>query len=155
VRRPTGSKPAGSFNANAFPAEIWLFDQTPVLNGAEWRLKIGSRQFTLDELTSLHPRRQVQAVLDCTSGWWSEQLWSGVLLQDVMASAPLQNQNVAIVSVTGHRIVLGQDAMETALLATHVGDEILDPGHGYPVRLVVPGLRGYHWVKWVAAIEPA
>lgn len=153
LRRPTGSIPAGSFNANAFPAEIWLFDETPVLNGPEWRLTVDSRQFTLDDLTRLHPRKHMQAVLDCTSGWWSEQVWSGILLQDVLASADLQTEAVAIVSVTGHRIVLGQDAIHTALLATHVGDQILDPGHGYPLRLVVPNQRGYHWVKWVTAIE--
>lgn len=153
VRLPTGSKPAGSFNANGFPAEIWLFDQVPPLSSAEWRLRVGSRQFTLDELTRLHASREVQAVLDCTSGWWSEQVWSGVSLADVLRSADVSVSNVAIVSVTGHRIVL--DDPTEALLATHVGGEVISSSHGYPMRLVVPGLRGYHWVKWVASIHSA
>lgn len=153
VRLPTGSKPAGSFNGNAFTAEIWLFDQVPPVDGADWRLQVGPRQFTLDELTRLHPPRQVQAVLDCTSGWWSEQVWSGVALSDVLRSGGIEPNTVAIVSVTGHRIVL--DNLDGAILATHVGGEVISPGHGYPLRLVVPGLRGYHWVKWVASIEPA
>ena len=153
VRLPTGSKPAGSFNGNAFTAEIWLFDQVPLLDGREWRLHVGPRQFTLDELIRLHPAGQAQAVLDCTSGWWSEQVWSGVSLVDVLASAGLTANRVAITSVTGHRIVL--DDFQGALLATHVGGEVISPGHGYPLRLVVPGLRGYHWVKWVASIEAA
>ena len=39
------------------------------------------------------------------------------------------------------------------LLATHVGDEPLSPGHGAPVRLVAPGRRGFQWVKWIDRIE--
>ena len=30
----------------------------------------------------------------------------------------------------------------------------LETGHGFPVRLVVPGRRGFAWVKWVASVEP-
>ena len=26
-------------------------------------------------------------------------------------------------------------------------------GHGFPVRLVVPGRRGFTWVRWVVAVE--
>ena len=72
-----------------------------------------------------------------------------------MCSAPGAGapRSHAVVSVTGHRIVLPMADLETAVLATHVGDEPLSPGHGFPVRLVVPGRRGYHWVKWVQRIE--
>ena len=70
------------------------------------------------------------------------------------AGAAADASEVAVESVTGHRIVLPLADLETAILATHVGGEALSPGHGYPVRLVVPGRRGYQWVKWVnAAID--
>src|SRR5207248_7619018 len=65
VRLPTGSKPVGSFNANAFPAEIWLFDAVPYLTTKDWRLQVGAHVFTYEELVTLHPPAQVQAVLDC------------------------------------------------------------------------------------------
>jgi DMSO/TMAO reductase YedYZ molybdopterin-dependent catalytic subunit len=156
VRLRTGSKPTASFSANAFPAEIWLFDTVPTINADDWRLRLDrhtSATLSLAELVVQHPRREVQCVLDCTSGWWSEQVWSGVGLMDVLGTRTSGASQVAIESVTGHRIVLPLADLETAVLATHVGDEPLSPGHGFPVRLVVPGRRGYHWVKWVQRIE--
>jgi DMSO/TMAO reductase YedYZ molybdopterin-dependent catalytic subunit len=108
-----------------------------------------SRDVTLDELLAL-PQREVRTVLDCTSGWWTEQVWSGVPVLDVL---PRASGSFAFVSVTGHRIVLSANDLGTAILATHVAGEPLSPGHGYPLRLVVPGLRGYHWVKWLASVE--
>jgi DMSO/TMAO reductase YedYZ molybdopterin-dependent catalytic subunit len=147
VRLPTGSKPVGE----AFPAEIWLFDSVPVVDASAYRLGVLSREYTLAELLSL-PRKEVQAVLDCTSGWWTEQVWSGIAVLDLLPQAA---NNFAFVSVTGHRIVLSTEDLQEAILATHVGGEVLSPGHGYPARLVVPGLRGYHWVKWLARVDAA
>jgi DMSO/TMAO reductase YedYZ molybdopterin-dependent catalytic subunit len=154
VRLPTGSKPTASFSANAFPAEIWLFDQVPLLDPTTYRLNVVGREISLNALADAFARADVQAVLDCTSGWWSEQVWSGVSVTDVLQEA-VPMSAVAFVSVTGHRIVLPRADLDHAVLATHVGGEPLSAGHGAPVRLVVPGRRGYHWVKWLARIEPA
>jgi hypothetical protein len=156
VRLVSGSKPTLSFSGNAFPAEIWLFDGVPLLDAASWRLGVLDANLSLEDLVARFARRDIQAVLDCTSGWWSEQVWSGVGLLDVLRAAqfPPDATGVAVISTTGHRIVLPLEDVETAVLATQVGGEPISPGHGYPVRLVVPGRRGYHWVKWVARIEP-
>ena len=157
VRLTTGSKPAASLSANAYPAEIWLFDTVPTLDATAYRLRVQAQLFSLDDLLARHPRRHVQAVLDCTSGWWSEQVWSGIGLPDVLRSAgvAMQQRDVAVVSTTGHRIVLSPADLDAAVLATHVGGEPLSAAHGYPLRLVVPGRRGYYWVKWVASIALA
>jgi DMSO/TMAO reductase YedYZ molybdopterin-dependent catalytic subunit len=157
VRLPTGSKPTASFSANAFPAEIWLFDSVPVLDARTYELSVFGRALSLEQLTEPHSTREVQAVLDCTSGWWSEQVWSGVAVLDVLRSVgpSADVDSVAFVSTTGHRIVLPVGDLADAILATRVGGEPLSPGHGSPLRLVVPGRRGYHWVKWLARIDVA
>jgi DMSO/TMAO reductase YedYZ molybdopterin-dependent catalytic subunit len=152
TRRETGSKFAASFSGNAYPAEIWLFDKVPLIDANDWRLALGglvSRTLSLDDLREM-PTREVQAVLDCTGGWWTEQVWRGVPLTTLL---PENARQVAIESTTGHRIVFSASDLGTAILATHVGDEPLSPAHGFPVRLAVPGRRGYQWVKWVARIE--
>lgn len=161
MRLASGSKQTTSFSANDFPAEIWLFDSVPMLDARAWRLVLRGpgvqvTQLGLDTLAQL-PRRDVQAVLDCTSGWWSEQVWSGVGVMDVLQHAGLRPEatTATFTSVTGHRIVLPLAELSSAILATHVGGETLSPGHGYPLRLVVPGRRGYQWVKWLADLNVA
>jgi DMSO/TMAO reductase YedYZ molybdopterin-dependent catalytic subunit len=155
VRLISGSKPTTSFSANDFPAEIWLLDSVPSIDATQWRLGVHAREFSLTELLASFPKREVQAVLDCTSGWWSEQIWSGVGLFDVLHAAGVSAAatTATITSITGHQIVLPLAELERAVLATHVGGDVLSPGHGYPVRLVVPGHRGYRWVKWVERID--
>jgi DMSO/TMAO reductase YedYZ molybdopterin-dependent catalytic subunit len=161
-RLVTGSKHAGSFSGNAYPITIWLFDPVPQLDAASWRLELGGRLaaprvVSYADLRAGFAERQLQAVLDCTSGWWSEQVWTGVGLLDVLAAAGLSEtaREVTVESVTGHHYTFPLADLTEALLVTHVGGEPLTPGHGFPVRLAVPGRRGYQWVKWVARVDVA
>ena len=149
TRRATGSKFAAALSGNAYPAEIWLFDSVPSIDPTTWRLHIGAQQFSLADLTAL-PQREVQAVLDCTGGWWTEQLWRGAPLAALLPAGTTQ---VTVVSTTGHTIGFNAADLSDAVLATHVGGEPLSPAHGFPVRLAVPGRRGYQWVKWVQRID--
>ena len=160
-RRPSGSKHAGSFSGNDFPLTIWLFDTVPELDAASWQLGIRGNVaaptlLSYAELTAL-PTRELTAVLDCTGGWWSEQVWTGVSVGDVLAGCGVdpRARTAEVVSVTGHRWSFPLDELRGAILATHVGGEPLTPGHGYPVRLVAPNRRGFQWVKWVDRIEIA
>lgn len=159
ARRPSGSKHAGSFSGNAYPTTIWLLDSVPDLSAETWRLTLSGRvarpgAVTYRDLGGLQ-RRETHAVLDCTGGWWSEQIWSGVAVGDLLGAYGVDPaaRLASVVSVTGHGFTFALDELGGAILATHVGGEVLTPGHGYPVRLVLPGRRGFQWVKWVDRIE--
>jgi len=56
-------------------------------------------------------------------------------------------------SSTGYARRFPLEEAGNLLLATHVEHEALSEGHGFPVRLVAPGYRGYGWVKWVTGLE--
>ena len=161
ARRDSGSRHAGSFTGNAFPVTIWSLDSVPNIDIADWRLRVlvpdaPAAVLTYMDLSSL-PRREASVVLDCTGGWWSEQRWSGISLGDLLARCGMSQTatRVEVISVTGHRWAFDRSEAEQALLATHVGGEPLSPGHGYPLRLVAPSLRGFLWIKWVGEVVAA
>jgi DMSO/TMAO reductase YedYZ molybdopterin-dependent catalytic subunit len=158
AKRATGSRHAGSFSGNAFPVTIWSFDSVPSIDLDSWRLKVRgsasrSTELSYADIAAL-PHREASVVLDCTGGWWSEQVWSGVSLMEIFARTGMGEAatRVEVISVTGHRWTFDRSEAEQAILATHVGGETLSAGHGYPLRLVVPSLRGFLWIKWVGEV---
>jgi hypothetical protein len=162
ARRESGSRHAGSFTGNAFPVTIWSLDTVPSIAAEAWRLRVSGTaigrpvELSYTDLASL-PRREASLVLDCTGGWWSEQRWSGVSMVDVLARCGMSEgaTRVEVISVTGHRWTFDRSEAEQAMLATHVGGAPLSAGHGYPLRLVAPSLRGFLWIKWVGEIVAA
>jgi DMSO/TMAO reductase YedYZ molybdopterin-dependent catalytic subunit len=151
IRRSTGSFRLASSSVAAIPTTSWLFDQVPEIDLTSWRLTVttggASRDWSLEDLGRWDDRRI--AVLDCTGGWWTEQEWSGVRVSRLLPDGA--TGTVEVTSATGyHRRLPLTDHL---LLATRIGGTDLSAGHGAPARLVVPGRRGYHWVKWVARID--
>ena len=84
-------------------------------------------------------------------------LWRGVRLKDLLERATLRDGVVDIVfhAADGYTdsISLERAMNEGTLLAYHMNGAPLTPTHGYPLRLIVPGIFGMKNVKWITRIE--
>src|SRR5215470_4040038 len=102
-RRFTGSYEVASFRPEAMPATSWLLDAVPTIDPDRWRLSVkdgqGRREMTLAQLTA-HDTT-VRATLDCTSGWFSHQDWTGLPLATLLHREG-NAHSVYVHSVTGY-----------------------------------------------------
>jgi DMSO/TMAO reductase YedYZ molybdopterin-dependent catalytic subunit len=158
-RRFTGSREEASFAGNLHPFTNWLSDPIPRIDSNRWRLRIHgevARETVLSYEEILTRGGTVrQATLDCTGGWYTIQRWSGVPVAALLEQTGLKDDARSLLfrSATGYSRRFPLDEADSLLLATHVGDETLSAEHGFPLRLVAPGHRGYDWVKWISEVE--
>lgn len=152
-KRFTGSYELGSHDPDRMPVTQWLNDSVPSVDPARWRLSVrsraGERSWSYAELAGQDV--QVTATLDCTGGWYAQQEWSGVPLRALLEGA--EGRTVMVRSVTGYARRFPIRDVDNLLLAVGAAGSPLTEGHGFPVRLVAPGRRGFWWVKWVDLIE--
>lgn len=162
TRRFTGSYETGSYVAQ-FPSVSWIADRPPPVDLNAWQLRVegavaSPRAYTYDALMT---RQTVEAVaiLDCTGGWYTEQVWQGVAVGDLLAESGVLPSAASITfeSVSGFKRRFSLDEASRYLLGLgYTVDGQFHPlthGHGYPLRLVAPDRRGVEWVKWLGAIR--
>ncbi len=96
-------------------------------------------------------------LLICPGFFADNARWTGVLVSTLLAEAGLRLGATQAVfhaldgySETFDLLDLARDGV---FLAYMVNGETLPKEHGYPIRLVVKGEYGSHWVKWVERIE--
>ena len=140
----------------------------PQVSKDSWSLKIGGMvdqeiELTFDDLLA---REQVEryVTLSCVSNPVGGDLvgngvWQGVMLADVLREAGVQPGAEQLVSrsidgwTCGTPVAAVMDGRD-AMLAIGQNGQPLRAEHGYPVRMVVPGLYGYvSATKWVTEIE--
>jgi DMSO/TMAO reductase YedYZ molybdopterin-dependent catalytic subunit len=133
-----------------------------------WSLRVTGmvdREVTLDleDLLGME-RTEAFVTLSCVSNeiggdLVGNALWSGVLLRDVLDLAGVDPSATQIVgrSVDGWTAGFPTATLDDgrpALVAITMNGEPLPVRHGFPARLVVPGLYGYvSATKWLTEIE--
>jgi DMSO/TMAO reductase YedYZ molybdopterin-dependent catalytic subunit len=140
----------------------------PRLDPETWRLRIHGRvdrevELTYDELLAL-PLREVDVTIACVSNEVGGDLvgtarWLGVALADVLALAGVRADAEQLLGrsadgwTAGFPVALALDGRD-ALVAVGMQGEALPAVHGFPARLVVPGLYGYvSATKWLTELE--
>ncbi|MBI3362553.1 MAG: molybdopterin-dependent oxidoreductase, partial [Chloroflexi bacterium] len=158
-RTVTGSREQGSFAGNSFPVTNGYGEGRTPVDAAAWTFSlVGAveKPIYLSYAAFLaRPAREFAATLDCTTGWYSSQVWTGVPLAELLDEvglAPSANA-IRLIAATGYAAEYPLDEAQTLFLATHVGGEVLDRWHGFPLRVVAPTRRGWQWVKWLTAVE--
>ncbi|WP_404383472.1 sulfite dehydrogenase [Caenispirillum salinarum] len=84
--------------------------------------------------------------------------YTGVPLRTVLEEAGVKPNGKWIMAEGGdsagmNRSIPMEKALDDCMLAWAMNGEMLRPGNGYPLRLVVPGWEGNMWVKWIRRIE--
>lgn len=140
----------------------------PFVDPATWTLKVTGlvdREVTLsfDELLT-KPLRELDVTLACVSNEVGGDLvgnarWLGWPVRELLAQAGVRPGADMVLSrsVDGFTASTPLEALSDArgaLLAIGMNGEPLPPEHGFPVRLVVPGLYGYvSATKWVTELK--
>jgi DMSO/TMAO reductase YedYZ molybdopterin-dependent catalytic subunit len=139
-------------------------------------------ELTLDELRA-RPARTIPVTMECAGNgrarldprpvsqpWLLEAIgtaeWTGTPLNGILNDAGVEPGTVDIVFTGADRGIQGdveqdyqralplEEAMrDEVLLVYEMNGRALEPQHGFPVRLIVPGWYGMTSVKWLTRID--
>ncbi|HJV85293.1 MAG TPA: sulfite dehydrogenase [Noviherbaspirillum sp.] len=85
--------------------------------------------------------------------------FTGVPLSYLLDDCGFDKKNAKVILAEGGdgsgmtRTISIDRALDDVIVAWGMNGEMLRPENGYPLRLVVPGVQGVSWVKWLRRIE--
>ncbi|MEN3296837.1 MAG: sulfane dehydrogenase subunit SoxC [Burkholderiales bacterium] len=94
-----------------------------------------------------------------THGMLSCSEFTGVPLSVLLEDCGYDKKNAKFILAEGAdgsgmtRTIDITRALDDVIVAWGMNGEMLRPENGYPLRLVVPGVQGVSWVKWLRRIE--
>jgi DMSO/TMAO reductase YedYZ molybdopterin-dependent catalytic subunit len=138
----------------------------PEVNRDFWRLEIAGHvddphSYSFEDLQGFEQVDQ-ETTLMCISnqigaGLYSNANWRGVRMRDLIDASGLRDGAFEVL-ISGadaytDTFAIDKAMAEETLVVYQINGEPLPRKHGYPVRVIVPGLYGEKNVKWVTRIE--
>ncbi len=138
----------------------------PTVDGATWSLRVDGQvdsplTLTYQELQALPMKQQYESMM-CVSNevggpLMSNALWEGIPLADLLQRAGVKAGATKVVFHAADdytdSIHLTKALESTTLLAVRMNGVKLPQEHGFPARMLVPGIYGMKHCKWVTRIE--
>lgn len=140
----------------------------PTVRAEDWSLRVHGlvQNESILDFRALTGRPMIERdiTLACVSNevggpYVGNARWIGALLADVLAEAGVDPAATQLVSTSADGFTAGTPVSAVtdgrdAMLAVSMNGEPLPIEHGFPVRMVVPGLYGYvSATKWVVDLE--
>lgn len=95
--------------------------------------------------------------LYCVEGWDATILWEGVLVEDLLNQANVQDDAVTVIfhAADGYTSSLPLEYIrENKIMLAHKMNKLQLPAErGFPFQVVAESKWGYKWAKWVTKIE--
>lgn len=155
-----GRIPPGQHLVDDFP--VLSAGPTPRVALENWTfsLKVGPRpvkKWSWAEFTAL-PQTKFTRDIHCVTTWSKlNTLWEGVLIDDILTAAGLTPPTAFTLahSVDGYSTnVPTKDLVAgRAMVALRYNNDLLEPDHGGPARLLVPHLYFWKSAKWVNGLQ--
>ncbi|MDQ6661291.1 MAG: molybdopterin-dependent oxidoreductase [Chloroflexota bacterium] len=138
----------------------------PTVDANTWRLTVDGQvahPYTLAYQEVLtQPMQQQYESMMCVSNevgglYMSNALWEGIPLKDLLQRAGIKTGATKVVLHAADNysdsIHLTKALESTTLLAVYMNGGTLPQEHGFPARLLVPGIYGMKHCKWITRIE--
>jgi DMSO/TMAO reductase YedYZ molybdopterin-dependent catalytic subunit len=138
----------------------------PSVSATDWQLQVkgmvqNPRAYQYAEITA-RPSLKKITTLECISNevggnYISTGEWTGFPLRDLLADAGVQSGAVKVVlrAADDYSDSIPMDAAlnPDTILVYALDGQPLPKEHGYPLRLIAPGIYGMKNVKWIKSIE--
>lgn len=159
-----GTRPELTKTSEFYRIDINL--KPPAIDGASWRLKLGGLverplALSLDDIRS-KPRQTQALTLSCISnpiggdligtGFWTGTPFKGILDEAGLKPGVLE---IAIEAADGfyESVPLAEALDPRTLLVYDMDGRPLTAGHGFPLRIYIPGRFGMKQPKWITSLE--